>query len=371
MFVTKLDLYIIKKIVFTFFFSIISVLSIAVVFDISEKLDDFVRANLSAWDLITGYYAGFVIYIGNMFFPLFTLITIVMVTTKMNQRNEITAILSTGISFKRMLRPFFMGTGVIVLFSFFINMFLLPGANQKRLNFENKHTGYASVIRKAHLEVVPNTIVSYNSFNIKKKELVADLWVDNFVNDSSNFEKDSVVVKRLYSSLKADYAYGDSNTNDWSLRTVMLRYYNAEGDSIFRIGKLDTLLPFNMDDLGQRDNVVSTMYYEELKAFRKKEALKGSRVVPFIDIELYARIANPLSLFIIALLGVCISISPARSKVGVTILLGIGTVALYFVFNRFTTVAATNAGLNPFLAVWIPNFFLLAFSIYIYFKTPK
>ncbi len=364
MFITKLDIYIIKKIVSTFFFSIISVLSIAIVFDISEKLDDFVKAKLSFLDLATGYYAGFAVYIGNMFFPLFTLITIVMVTTKMNQRNEITAILSTGISFNRMLRPFFMGTGIIVLCSFFINIFVLPGANQLRLDFENVHTGYTSVIRKAHYEVNKGTIVSYNSFDIKRKEFISDFWMDKFVEDSTG-------KKTLIYSIKADYAYGDSVGNKWKLKTVLERYYLASGDSINRIAQKDTTLSFGMSDLGQRTNVVSTMTMSELKAYRDKEIQKGSTITPFIEIEIYSRISNPLSLLIIALLGVCISISPARSKVGMTILIGIGTVALYFVFNRFTTVAATNAGLNAFVAVWIPNVVLLFFAGYIYFKTPK
>ena len=361
---TKLDLYIIKKIVSTFFFSIISVLSIAVVFDISEKLDDFLKANMSVLDIAFGYYAGFVVYIGNMFFPLFVLITIVMVTIKMNQRSEITAILSTGISFNRLLRPFFVGTGVIVLFSFVINIFLLPPANQRRLDFENVHTGYSSIISKAHLEVEKGTLVSFKSYDIKRKEHVSDLWIDKFETDSTGKQK-------LVYTLFADYANGDSASNKWNLRTVQEHFYVNGKDSIVRSSKIDTTLSFTKGDLGQRTNVVSTMYYNELMAYRDKELQKGSSIVPFIEIEIYARTANPLSLFILALLGVCISISPARSRVGVTILIGIGTVAIYFVFNRFTTVAATNAGLNPFLAVWLPNIMLLIFAIYIYIKTPK
>lgn len=361
---TKLDLYIIKKIVSTFFFSIISVLSIAVVFDISEKLDDFLKANMSVYEIALGYYAGFVVYIGNMFFPLFVLITIVMVTIKMNQRSEITAILSTGISFNRMLRPFFVGTGIIVLFSFIINIYLLPPANQKRLDFENVHTGYQSVINHGHLEVEEGTIVSFRSYDIKQKQYVSNMWVDEFKTDSTGKEK-------LVSTLYSDYAYGDSTSNNWNLRTVQEHFYVNGEDSIERNSKKDTTLSFKMDDLGQRTNVVSTMYYKELIAYRDKEKAKGSPLVPFIEIEIHSRTANPLSLFILALLGVCISISPARSRVGVTILIGIGTVALYFVFNRFTTVAATNAGLNPFLAVWLPNIMLLIFAIYIYVKTPK
>jgi lipopolysaccharide export system permease protein len=361
---TKLDLYIIKKIVSTFFFSIISVLSIAVVFDISEKLDDFLKANMSAFDIALGYYAGFVVYIGNMFFPLFVLITIVMVTIKMNQRSEITAILSTGISFNRLLRPFFVGTGIIVMFSFVINMFLLPEANQRRLNFENVHTNYTSVVRDGHLEVEPGTIVSFQTYDIKQRQYVSKMWVDKF-------EKDSTGKEKLVYTLYSDYAYGDSAINKWNLRTVQEHFYVNGKDSIVRSSKLDTSLSFKMSDLGQRTNVVSTMYYNELITYRNKELTKGSPIVPFIEIEIYSRTANPLSLFILALLGVCISISPARSRVGVTILIGIGTVAIYFVFNRFTTVAATNAGLNPFMAVWLPNIMLLIFAIFIYIKTPK
>src|SRR5690606_7838197 len=147
-----------------------------------------------------------------MFFPLFVLITIVMVTIKMNQRSEITAILSTGISFNRMLRPFFVGTGIIVLFSFIINIYLLPGANQRRLNFENAHTNYSSVIKDGHLEIKEGTIVSFNWYDFKSKQYVSNMWVDEFVKDSTGKEK-------LVSTLFCDYAYGDSVTNNWNLRT--------------------------------------------------------------------------------------------------------------------------------------------------------
>ncbi len=364
--ITTLDRYIIKKIVFTFFFSIISVLSIVIVFDISEKLDDFLGANMSFWEIASTYYVGFAVFIGNLFFPLFTLITIVMVTTKMNQRNEITAILSSGVSFNRMLRPFFVGVGIIVLFSFFINIFLLPAANEKRLNWENQHTGYSSIRSKVNMEVSKGVVVSYSRLNIKDKDVVNGMWIDTFKEDSTGKQ---VLVK----TIKAGHGYQQDTTkkNKWNLKSVLVRDYKGGEEKMYRMATLDTILPFTMDDLGQRTNVVSTMTITELRKYREKEQQKGSKLVPYIEIEMYSRYANPLSLFIIALLGICISISPARSKVGMTILIGIGTVAIYFVFNRFTTVAATNAGFNSFLAVWIPNVFLLIFSLYVYVKTPK
>jgi lipopolysaccharide export system permease protein len=334
------------------------------VFDISEKIDDFLKTKLSVLDLLIQYYSGFVIYIGNMFFPLFVLITIVMVTLKLNQRSEITAILSTGISFNRLLRPFFIAIGLIVMFSFFINFVLLPKANQRRLAFENVHTGYVSTIHGAHFEVIPGTIVSYSYFDFKEMKSVNDLWVDKY-------EKDETGLNKLVYSMYTHFAYGDSATNKFSLKNVSERYYLPKGDSILNYKIKDTTLSFGLKDLGQRTEVVSTMYYGELIAYRDKEKMKGSAIVPFIEIEIYSRTSNPLSLFILALLGVCISISPARSKVGLTILLGIGSVALYFVFNRFSTVAATNAGLNPFIAVWAPNLILLIFALYLYWRTPK
>ncbi len=359
-----LDKYIIKKILKTFFFSIIAVLCIIVVFDISEKIDDFLKTNLSILDLLIQYYSGFVIYIGNMFFPLFVLITIVMVTLKLNQRSEITAILSSGISFTRLLRPFFIGVGLIVIFSFFINFVLLPKANQRRLAFENVHTGYVSTIYGAHFEVVPGTVVSYKYFDFKEMKSVNDIWVDIY-------EKDETGLNKLTYSLYSNFAYGDSATNKFKLKNVVERYYLPGRDSLLEYRVKDTTLGFGLKDLGQRNEVVSTMYYNELLAYRDKEMAKGSAIVPYVEIEIYSRISNPLSLFILALLGVCISISPARSKVGLTILLGLGSVALYFVFNRFSTVAATNAGLDPLIAVWTPNIILLVFALYLYWRTPK
>ena len=241
---------------------------------------------------------------------------------------------------------------------------MLPKANQKRLAFENVHTNYASILSGVHFEVIPGTIVSYKSYNFKEMKSVSELWIDQYKKDENDR---NVLAYTLY----ANYAYGDSVSNDFSLKNVKERYYTAKGDSVIEYRTLDTTLGFGLKDLGQRNEVTSTMYYGELLAYRDKEKLKGSAIVPFVEIEMYSRISNPLSLLILALLGVCISISPARSKVGLTILLGIGSVALYFVFNRFSTVYATNAGLNTFLAVWIPNFILLIFALYLYWRTPK
>jgi lipopolysaccharide export LptBFGC system permease protein LptF len=215
-----------------------------------------------------------------------------------------------------------------------------------------------------HFEVVPGTIVSYKNYNFREMRSVSEMWVDNF-------KKDENGKFYLASSLYANYAYGDSISQNFSLKNVTERYILPTGDSVLKYSTLDTTLPFGLKDLGQRNEVVSTMYVNELIAYRNKEKQKGSAIVPFIEIEIFARSANPLSLFILGLLGICMSISPARSKVGVTILLGILSVALYFVFNRFSTVYATNAGLNTFLAVWIPNFILLAFGIFLYIRTPK
>ncbi|MDG1175945.1 MAG: LptF/LptG family permease [Flavobacteriales bacterium] len=359
-----IDWYIIKKILKTFVFSLVGMLAIILVFDLSEKIVLFIDSNMTLWELITEYFIGFIVHIGNMFFPLFVLITVVLVTLKLNQRSEITAILSSGISFNRLLRPFFVGIGIIVAFSFLINFFFLPKANKSRMAFENKHTPYASVLAGVHFEVVPGTIVSYKNYNFREMRSVSEMWVDNF-------KKDENGKFYLASSLYANYAYGDSISQNFSLKNVTERYILPTGDSVLKYSTLDTTLPFGLKDLGQRNEVVSTMYVNELIAYRNKEKQKGSAIVPFIEIEIFARSANPLSLFILGLLGICMSISPARSKVGVTILLGILSVALYFVFNRFSTVYATNAGLNTFLAVWIPNFILLAFGIFLYIRTPK
>ena len=293
----KLDTYIIKKIVSTFFFAIIAVLCISVVFDISEKLNDFVKLKENFLPEVLNYYLGFVVYIGNMFFPLFTLITIVMVTLKMNQKSEIVAILSTGISFNRMLRPFFIGTSFIVLFSFFVNFFLLPQANQKRIDFENVHTGYSSTLLGAHFEVIPGTIVSFKRYNYKEMKMVSDLWIDRY-------EKDENGNNKLVYTLKSDYAYGDSSSNEFNFKNVTERYYKPGRNIVKTYLSLDTVMEFSLKDIGQRKEVISTLHYGELTAFRDQELNKGSPNVPFIEIEMYSRFSNPLSLFNLGFLAI-------------------------------------------------------------------
>lgn len=338
-------------------------MSISVVFDISQKIKDFVSNNLTASEIFFGYYVHFIVFYSNMFGSLIIFLAVIWFTSIMASRTEIIPVLSGGVSFNRFLYPYFIAASILFVFSLIMNHWIVPYSNQKRTDFESRNTRFHVTKRNTFLEPNKGTLVYFDETDIRSF-YTYNLWIENWELDKDNNWK-------LKSTLQAKTADGDSTTNRWELFGIFIREINEGKEIIKRIEYTDTVLPFKGIDLGQRDESAIALNTKELNEFRKREIEKGSETVVNIDIERYQRTAMPFATYILTLIGVCVSSQKTRGGIGLNIALGLSVVMLFLFFQRMGHVAAVNSGLHPIIAVWLPNIIFGIVGFVFYKKAPK
>jgi lipopolysaccharide export system permease protein len=356
-----IDRYILSKFLGTFFFILAMVTAIAIVFDISEKIDDFLRTNAPLGKIITEYYLNFIIYYGNLFSPILIFLSVILFTSKMAQQSEIITIICGGVSFNRFLRPYFIGATFLALISLGFNHYALPKANKIRLNFEEIYVRNKFRIhdKNLHREIEPGTIIFFESYSTD-------------YNIGRKFSLEKWEGKTLKYKLLSDLAIWDTTQQSWTVERFYEKIYLENGEQI-RSGKQikDTTFNFTPKDLGVRPNIASSMITSELNDFIKRETMKGNSQVPFFLIEKHQRTSMPFATYVLVIIGVCLSGRKVRGGIGVNLALGVAIAIIYVFLMRVTSVAATNAGFNPLIAVWIPNFAFAILAFYIYWRTPK
>lgn len=335
---------------------------VAAVFDMSQKLEDFLRSDLGFFGILQAYVQHFMLYILNLLSPFIVFLSAIWVTTRLATRTETTAILAGGVSFNRFLRPYLMVGVLLVIVLMWMSHFVVPRSNYQRLEFENKYTNYNAIIKHNYLELEKGTIVYYKSFEIRSNtvtRMTVQKWKKEGGKNIKTWE------------LQAAGAEGDSTTKNWSLTKVFIRDIGPDGEKIRTLPELDTTFNFKGTDLGQRAVIAQAMDTPTLTEYREKEEAKGSGNVPFIEVERYLRTATPLSIFILIILAVCVSYKKKRSGMGINLAVGFGVGASYVFTTRMATVAATKSGLDPLLAVWIPNIIFGVLTLIIYLRARK
>ena len=339
-------------------------MSISIIFDVSEKLRDFMNPenNLTFFKIITAYYPYFFIHYANMFSSLIIFLSVLWFTSFMSQRTEIIAILSNGVSFFRFSRPYIIASSFLLIISVLMNHYVAPFANKNRLDFENQFTKYNVNFRDAHLEVNKGTIVSYRQF-LGNTTTVRRLWVENWVEkDDGRWE--------LISDMQVERAIGDSLNNNWLLKNVFIRKLGEINDDVIVKKKIDTVLSFNVGDLGQRAEITFAMTTPELTSYRIKEENKGNSVA-HIDISKYERTAYPFAAYVLTIIGISVASRKSREGVGKNLVIGLCCGLIYVFFMKMTTVAAVNIGWNTLMAVWFPNMLFSLVAIFLYLKRLK
>ena len=354
-----LDWYIIRRFLGTFFFIMLMLMLIAVIFDVSEKVDDFLDGDVipTLGEVLFDYYLNFIAHYGNLFSFLIIFIAVIYFTSKMSGDTEIVAIISSGISFNRLLRPFFMGATIIAGLSLLLNHMVLPKANETRLEFEERfiRNPFNITAENMHREVNEGEIVYFKIYLSSRSE------ARNF--SVENWDKEN---HRLEWKLTAATANYNDTTKVWKLKSWFIREYGEERDVLRHGAEMDTIFNFSPMDFAQRLNAASAMSYTELNEYIERERDKGSDKIAFFEIEKHQRTSYPLATYVLTLIGVCIASRKARGGIGVHLALGIALAMVYIFCMKITTVAATNAGLDPFIAVWIPNLVFLGIGLMLY-----
>ncbi|MFP4367868.1 MAG: LptF/LptG family permease [Bacteroidales bacterium] len=356
-----LDRYIIKKFLGTFFYSILLIVSIAVIFDLAEKLDNFMERDAPLRAIVFDYYLNFIPYFAILFSPLFTFISVIYFTSKMANNTEIIAILSNGISFKRLLRPYFISAVIIALFSFLMSDLVLPRSNEQRLNFEEQYyrgQPPQNNLRDVHKQILPGIYIYFSNFSHSS-------------NIAYNFSIEKFEGNKLVSKTTSDYASYDTTDNKWILRQYVTRHYE-EAEQIIEKGiSLDTTLNVHPSDFSRRETIVETMSLKEIDEFIEQQRMQGADNIDYFLIERYSRISFPFSTFILTLIGMSVSSKKAREGIGFHIGLGLMLSFSYILFMRFSTMFAVSGLLSPLIAVWLPNIIYAVIAYIIYRFAPK
>jgi lipopolysaccharide export system permease protein len=356
-----IDFYITRKFLGTFVFALILIMGISIIFDFSEKIDDFLENEAPARAIIFDYYLNFIPYFATLFSPLFAFITVIYFTSKMAYNMELIAILCSGVSFRRLMLPYFISSFVIAIFTFFLTNFVIPHSNLERIEFEEKYykarARYSS--RDFHRQVFPNVYVYMESYQTIS-QVGRNFSLERFSDDG-----------QLESKLVANYVKWDSTINKWSARFYYIRDI-VDGKEEIRTGRrIDTALSITPDDFSRRANFVVTMNYKELNDYIDLLRLQGSDELRLLLNEKHKRYANPFSVFILTLIGVSISSRKASGGIGAQIGVGIGLSFTYIFFMQFATQFSLKANLEPMLALWIPNIIYLIIAGFLYRLAPK
>lgn len=357
----KLDLYILGKFLGTFVFAIMLIISISVVFDMAEKIDDFLEHSAPLEAIVFDYYANFIPYFANLFTPLFVFIAVIFFTSKMAYQTEIIAILSSGVSFRRLMVPYMVGAAIIGTFSFFLGAYVIPPANKIRLDFENtyikkrRETGMNNI----HMQIEPNVFVYVRRYS-SLREVGDDFSLEVF---------DGKLLKKKITAATAVY---DTATLGWSLRDYEMREFLAnDRQNVSEGAQLDTVLNMKPSDFKEERKFFETMNNTELDRHIEEQQLRGVGNVEEFLIEKHRRVAAPFSAFILSIMGLSLASRKVRGGMGLHIGVGIALSFGYILFMTVSTTFAINGNMSPWLAVWMPNFVFAIIAAYLYHKAPK
>lgn len=358
----RLDIYIIKKFLGTYFFAIALIISIAVVFDINENIDRFINNHAPIKGIIFDYYVNFIPYFSNLFSPLFVFIAVIFFTSKLAENSEIIAMFSTGMSFKRMLRPYMISAAFISLLTYGLGAYIIPKGNVKRLDFEVQYKNKrkkVDYVRNVQLEVASGVIAYMERY-------------EDFNKTGYRFSLDKYKDKKLVSHLTArSITYDTTTVHKWTIKDYMIREMEGMREKITKGQKIDTIIRMEPSDFLIKNDQQQTLTSPQLNEYIRKQKERGFANIKEFEIEYHQRIAMSFAAFILTAIGV--SLSSRKVKGGMGLYLGIG-LALSFSYILFQTISSTfavNGNLPPIIAVWIPNILYTFIAIFCYKKAPK
>ena len=357
----RLDRYIIVKFLGTYFFAIALIISIAVVFDINENIDDFIKNKAPLRAIAFDYYLNFIPYYTNLFSPLFVFIAVIFFTSKLAENSEIIAMFSTGMSFRRLMVPYMISAGIIALVTYVLSTEVIPTGSVTRLEFERvyknkKSTNYA---RNIQLEVDSGVIAYMERY-------------ENYNKTGYRFSLDKFEDHKLVSHLTARrITYDTTKVHKWIIKDYMLREMRGMRETITSGDRLDSIINMEPQDFLITRGQQETMTSPQLRDYIDKQKQRGFANIKVFEVEYYRRIATSFAAFILTVIG--LSLSSQKRKGGMGLHLGIG-IALSFSYILFQTISSTfaiNGNMHPNLAVWIPNIIYLFIAVYLYRKAPK
>lgn len=358
----KLDWYILKKVLGVFVFVVVGLVVIICVIDFTEKNDDFIQNQVSGAQ-ITKYYLTLFPYYSILLTPITAFIATVFVTAKLASQTEIIAILAAGISFRRMLIPYFIASAVIAAMSFVFMGYVIPDANKYRIGFElnylKKPFFYSD--RNIHLKIADNDYIYIDRYNNQRDV-------------GYNVTLEKITGEKLVAKMTAKRIHWDTATNRWSLKNWQLRELSETNETITSGGAardLDTLLNLSPSDFQNKDRLQETLTLPELEDYIALQQSRGSGDVQFYKIEKYIRYMQPFGVIILCFIGVIVSSKKSRRGTGLPIALGFLIAFIFIIFFFLARAIAEAGSVAPAIAVWIPNIIFSFVGLLLYNTVPR
>ena len=362
--VGRLDRYIIYKFLSTYIFLITIIVVIAVVFDFNERIDKLTQSHAPVQKIIFDYYVNFVPNFVNLFTPLFVFIAVIFFTSKLADNSEIIAMKSTGMSFRRLLRPYMISAALIAASSFLLGAFVIPQSNVARVNFENRY-----IKKKTDVTSVDNVQMQVDT------GVVAYIThFDNVSKSGYGFSLDKFVDKKLVSHLTAQSIQYDTLSDrrfSWTLRHYKIRTLKGMREKLESGEKLDTIIVMEPRDFFYVRGQQEAITIPELKEFIDRQRLRGAAGISTFEVEYHKRFATPFAAFILTLIGVSLSCEKRKGGMGASIGVGIALSFTYILFQTVSSTFALNAGWPAMFAVWLPNLVFAVVAFVLYKRTPQ
>lgn len=359
----RLDWYIIRKFIGTYIFSIVLIISIALVFDFNENLSKFTKYHAPWRAIVFDYYANFIPYYSNLFSPLFVFIAVIFFTSKLAGNSEIIAMLSSGVSFRRLMRPYMISCVLIASVTFYLNSFVIPHGTVIRQNFESlyRNSKKNTSAENVQLQVGKGTVANIQHYDDRYKRGYG-FSLDKF--EGKKLVSHMTAMEIQYDTI-ADAKYHWKATN-WKTRTLVgLRERIVTGDV------KDTVILMEPTDLVYSKGQQETFTSPELLDYISKQTSRGSGNVVQYEVEFHKRIAMSFSSFILTIIGLSLSARKRKGGMGLYLGIGLGLSFGYIMLQTVSSTFAINASTPPVLAAWIPNLIFAFIAYFCYRHAPR
>lgn len=358
---TLIDKYIVSKYLKTFFLSLALICIIIITFDVSEKMDDFLSEHAPLKEIIFDYYLNFIPGFVSLYSPLFIFISVIFFTSKMAGNTEIIAILGSGISYLRMLRPYMIGSFIIASIVLVLGNFIIPNSNRTLVEFDQKylHTRHKTYYDDIHFQSEVGTQVYASSYDVSEKQA--------FQFHQDRYDEDKHLIDRI----TAERISYDSLSGNWIGFGYTHRTIDGMKEHFERSPQITLELNITPDDFNEESQHIEMMNSPKLYQYIKRERMRGSSAVVAAQIEFYQRLFTPLAIFIMTLIGVAVSSNKSRGGIGAKLAIGISLAFAFIIFMRISTVFSTNGNLSPALAVLTPQIIFGIAAVFLIYKSPK
>ena len=350
----KIDQYILKKFIFTYVLIQLLFIPIAIVVNLADNIDKLLEKQVPLVEILDHYY-NFSIYFSSSLLPLFLFLAITWFTSKLSSNSEIIALYSSGVSLKRILKPYMIGSLIIALFSLFAGMFIVPESTKKYNDFSYKYLkGNRKAVDNKNIfrKINENEYIFLTQFN-QKNNVGTNFTLENFIEEKLNFKISSTSIRYIPELKKY-------RLNNYTKRTITDSIDILENRRTF-----DTIFSFSVEDLTPLNYVAESLNYDELISFIETEKSRGSTNIERYMVVKYKKWSIPFSIFILTLIGFAVSAEKRRGGTGVNLAFGIGVAMVYVFFDKIFGVLAQQSDLSPILAVWLPNILFGILAVYL------